>query len=104
MAQTRTIEQQRVAADRLGFFSAMDVAVTAVLEDVANVREAMKRWPEAQHFGPTAVNVAFGAIRRLAFNELRKACMRHGEAHTKMFLELEHNIDEAANAVPGRVS
>ena len=72
----------------------LEASAATILEEVGNAQARVERWSGNSPVLPVDAFSAISEIRKPAFDELRGACLRFGGLHTKMFLDLEKNLDE----------
>lgn len=102
----RDIERRRIAREGYAFYAMLEAAMEAVIEDVNAARELAKR-PRSvsasdRRVSPEAYEER-QRVKRAGFAELRGAFLLFGGTFTKLFLQLDKEIEDfAAQCGPER--
>ena len=91
IAVTRRVELRRVARETYAFLATLEAAMGTVLEDIEAAREIFGK--EAQAGVSGMAYVTRQRIKKTAFEDLRRACLRLGGELTAPFLRLDNKID-----------
>jgi hypothetical protein len=88
---TLRLERHRLARESRSFLAAMEAAMLGVIEDVAEARSMSEKIGDGLS---VAAYDARQRVKKIAFADLRAACIRHGGLFTGQFLRLEKEIDD----------
>ncbi|SDR63588.1 hypothetical protein SAMN05519103_08790 [Rhizobiales bacterium GAS113] len=87
------LERRRLARESHTFLAAMEAAMGGVVEDVAVARDLSKNIGTRNNLSVPAYE-ARQRVKKIAFADLRSACIRLGGQLTAPFLRLEKDIDD----------
>jgi hypothetical protein len=95
IAASHRLAQRHAAREDFAFHTMLEAAMRRALADATAARKEFGDGP-----GPNLYERAYAARKsfsKLAFNEVRGACVSHGGRLTETFLELENEIDYFAS-------
>jgi hypothetical protein len=88
---TLRLERRRIAQETYAFLATLEAAMGTVLEDIEAAREIFG--DEAQQGVSGMAYTARQRIKKTAFEDLRRACLRLGGQLTAPFVRLDNKID-----------
>jgi hypothetical protein len=88
---TSSIERRRIAQETYAFLSTLEAALGTVLEDIEAARKLFG--DDAQQGFSGMAYSARQRIKKTAFEDLRRACLRLGGELTAPFVRLDNKID-----------
>jgi len=95
---TKRIERRRIAREAYAFYATLEAAMVIAMEGITAAREEL---PNIGHDSGWSIPAyrARQSIRKMAFNDIRSACLRYGGLLTLQFLRFDKATDDFANQV-----